>query len=287
MPAAFIPAVRSCYNVKNREGVISLARIFYFSGTGNSLAIAKGLAGRLDARVCSIPAYLDDPYTIRDEVVGVVSPVHCTELPPIVEKFFRRSQLADTVQYLFTVVNAGSVAGDALGEAGNLVARRRFPHVEMTAGYEIFLPDGSIFFSTPPRKQQAMLASLDTELDRIARDVADRVHNEEHLTRNPLWMAGKKLGWPVLDKFFRVKERSVDPARCIGCGTCVQVCPAQCITLENRLPVFGEGCVSCFACAQWCPKQAVSLGRLRPQADKQYHNPRVTATEMEEAKLQR
>ena len=79
----------------------------------------------------------------------------------------------------------------------------------------------------------------------------------------------------------------IDEARCIGCGTCVQVCPAQCITLENRLPVFGEGCVSCFACAQWCPKQAVSLGRLRPQADKQYHNPRVTATEMEEAKLQR
>ncbi|XOQ53494.1 MAG: 4Fe-4S ferredoxin-type domain-containing protein [Succiniclasticum sp.] len=263
-----------------------MARIFYFSGTGNSLAIAKGLAKRLNARVCSIPAYLDKPYAISDEVVGVVSPVHCTELPPIVEKFFRRFQVRDSVQYLFTVVDAGSITGDALGEAGNLIARRRFPRLEMTAGYEILLPDGSILFSTPSKKQKEMLDALDTELDRIARDVSDRIHREDHLTRNPLWMAGKKMGWPILDGFFRVKERGVDPARCVGCGTCVQVCPVQCITMEHKLPVFGDGCVSCFGCAQWCPKQAISLGRLRPKAGKQYHNPLVTASEMEEAKRQ-
>lgn len=153
----------------------------------------------------------------------------------------------------------------------------------MCAGFRILLPDGSILFTTPGKRRQQMLDALDGQLADIVSTVQRRGLNDRHRERNPVWMLGKKLGWPVLDGFFHVKERHVDASRCVGCGTCVQVCPVHCISLENRLPVFGDGCASCFGCAQWCPKQAISLGRLRPSADKQYHNPLVTASEMEEA----
>lgn len=95
-----------------------MARIFYFSGTGNSLAIAKRLAEGLEARLCSIPAYLEHPYAVPDAVVGFVSPVHCTELPPLVERFLQTVRFGPGTEYLFGVVDAGSVTGDALGGSG-------------------------------------------------------------------------------------------------------------------------------------------------------------------------
>ena len=260
-----------------------MARIFYFSGTGNSLAIAKRLAEGLEARLCSNPAYLEHPYLVNDAVVGFVSPVHCTELPPPVEQFLKTVRFGTGTEYLFGVVDAGSITGAALGEAGNIIAKRRLPQLGMSAGFQILLPDGSILFTTPGKRQQQMLDALDGQIADIVATVQRRGLNDKHWERNPVWMLGKKLGWPVLYDFFHVKERHVDASRCVGCGTCVQICPVHCISLENRLPVFGAGCVSCFGCAQWCPKQAIGLGRLRPSADKQYHNPLVTASEMEEA----
>jgi len=64
-----------------------MARIFFFSGSGNSLCVAKLLAEKLDAEISSIPVYLRAPFTVTDSVIGVVTPVHCTELPPLVRRF--------------------------------------------------------------------------------------------------------------------------------------------------------------------------------------------------------
>jgi len=256
-------------------------RIWYFSGTGNSLATASALSERLGASLGSITAYLKDPYPLEDDLMGVVFPVHCTELPPLVEDFFRSVRFAKRPAYLFLVATCGSVAGDALAEAGQILAKRFY---DPQAGFNVYLPDSSIIFKTPEKKKQKMLASFDGVMDEIADFVTKRRENDACLTRNPVWMLAKKAGWPVLEKLFHVKQRRVDEKICTGCGTCEAVCPVGAVKLQKGRPIFLDGCAGCFGCAQWCPVHAISLGRLTPDDRSAWHNTRVTAQQMKEKK---
>ena len=51
--------------------------------------------------------------------------------------------------------------------------------------------------------------------------------------------------------------------RCDGCGTCVRVCPAHAISMnEARRPqVKLDTCIRCYCCQELCPKNDVQVRR--------------------------
>lgn len=53
----------------------------------------------------------------------------------------------------------------------------------------------------------------------------------------------------------------VDPEGCTGCGTCVEHCPAQALSMGNEgFPVVdGANCITCFCCQEMCPEKAIAL----------------------------
>lgn len=51
----------------------------------------------------------------------------------------------------------------------------------------------------------------------------------------------------------------VDVSRCDGCGSCVEVCPAEAVTVEDVARIDAEACVDCGACVDECPKGAIAL----------------------------
>jgi len=50
--------------------------------------------------------------------------------------------------------------------------------------------------------------------------------------------------------------------KCIQCGKCVEICPAQVLTLEKKIHIEKSGCVHCFCCHEICPADAIKLKRL-------------------------
>ena len=51
----------------------------------------------------------------------------------------------------------------------------------------------------------------------------------------------------------------LDKDTCIACGACVDVCPVEAITLEEKAVIDAETCTECGACVDECPVDAISL----------------------------
>jgi len=53
----------------------------------------------------------------------------------------------------------------------------------------------------------------------------------------------------------------VNTDECIGCGICVEECPASAIVLENEnAKVTEDKCTDCGTCADSCPNEIITVG---------------------------
>jgi pyruvate formate lyase activating enzyme len=55
----------------------------------------------------------------------------------------------------------------------------------------------------------------------------------------------------------------LDVERCLGCGRCLQACPAGAITLSTVIAIDVGRCTGCGQCVVVCPQGAISLKARR------------------------
>lgn len=46
--------------------------------------------------------------------------------------------------------------------------------------------------------------------------------------------------------------------KCVACGSCKDVCPAEAISEGTPFSIDADKCVDCGACAAQCPSEAIS-----------------------------
>ena len=65
------------------------------------------------------------------------------------------------------------------------------------------------------------------------------------------------------DTMAEVSRYTADAARrnaCIGCGTCVQICPMGAVSLEEgRVQICGGKCIGCGLCSSRCPEGVLKM----------------------------
>ena len=121
------------------------AEIYYFSGTGNSLVVARDIAGRLDGKLIPVASVIDGE-RIRTEagVVGIVFPVHNVVnggVPSIISRFLAKLEgIAST--YIFAVCTCGAGSGEALVNIEKLIKAKGG---KLAAGFTVKMP-----FNCPP-----------------------------------------------------------------------------------------------------------------------------------------
>ncbi len=253
-------------------------RLYYYTGTGNSLWAARQLAARLDGETELVALRADSPMPERPaERTGLVFPVHMWGLPRRVVEFVNQFSGQPDSYYFAVAVNAGQVAASLL-QLQKLLQQKAMP---LQAGFGLLTPSNYILWNgaQPEAKQQELFAQAEQKLDLIAAVVRKRASLPAE--QGPWWQNiflsfAYRFAYPkvaALDKDFWTEES------CNGCGLCARVCPAGNIRLESGRPVWQRRCEQCLACIQWCPQQAVqysqkTAGKLR------YHHPAVSAADM-------
>lgn len=253
-----------------------MAKIFYFTGTGNCYSVARQLGKKMEAELVPITKYLDNPSEIKDAVIGIVTPVYSTDLPTIVVDFLKKLQISN-VEYIFCVATMGAIAGRTLYHVKEILHNRG---VVLNAGFTVMLPDNSIIFPSGRLRMHKLLETETLAVNTIGDAIVKLEENSAGFKDFFLWRIAAAVGMWAMYVIFDVNNKKVDQRKCNGCGICAQVCPVGCIQMENGYPSFKEGCVTCFACAQWCPREAITLGRLHPAGKTKYVHPGVTVSDV-------
>jgi uncharacterized protein (DUF362 family)/Pyruvate/2-oxoacid:ferredoxin oxidoreductase delta subunit len=69
----------------------------------------------------------------------------------------------------------------------------------------------------------------------------------------------QRLIEPFAKNAFTVRPRVLWD-RCIACGTCIEGCPVQAISLVNeRAYIEDNECIRCYCCHELCPEEAIGL----------------------------
>jgi len=266
--------------------MVSSVEICYFSGTGNSLAVARDLAGKLDAKLTPVVSTMDhESVNIEADAVGFVFPLYDFKPPTVVEDFVRKLEDIDS-KYLFAVCTYGIASAQSLQHLAKVIESCGG---QLSAGFAVGMPHSGIGSGRVTKAQQEGM--FEKWKDRLE-EVCDSISRKEE---------GKIESSHLLFDFFQPRIISMVPfllkflkqvlfkgtqslaftssKDCNGCGICERICPLNNIEMVDDKPVWSDNCVSCFACLNWCPQEAIGLGGFDANI-KNYHHPEVKISDM-------
>lgn len=234
--------------------------ILCFSGTGNSLHVADGLAKRLDDQVVSLNNVLKNDLEkkfVSEKPFIVVAPIYAWRLPRIIEELIASSVFEGNKKMYF-VPTMGAQTGSADKYCEEICNKLG---MEFKGLCGIPMPDNYVVaFKAPEEEEiQKYLSEAEDKMNHIAQAIKNDMNIQK---MDKTFMAGLMSGlvnnlfvkFATSDKKFNVN------AECINCTLCEMLCPVNNIQLENRRPVFKGNCIACYSCINRCPKAAINIG---------------------------
>jgi len=282
--------------------------IYYLTGTGNCLSVARAVANRIGGRAIAIRDVIASHSVRTDaQIVGIVFPTYLAAIsgvPLIVERFIGKFDGLES-KYHFAICTCGGYEiVNAVPTLRNFAQLVRSTGARLAAEYTVRLPMNNLDYEHIPvpivTDEQTILANSEKQIEDICRMIIGRRQGRYHVFRRlftvamtPLYAVMRKacitalkehakepesspLGFreliPLTDRSIRLDDG------CTGCGICVQMCPVGNIAMAEGRPVWHHRCEMCFACDEWCPKSAIHHWG-RPNGAK-YHHPDVKVTDL-------
>lgn len=256
------------------------AIFYYFTGTGNSLHVARSLAKALgDCTLISLAgdSALPTPGTGVD-TVGFTFPVHFWDMPALVRDRVRQLRI-DGNPYVFAAITCDGGPGRTLFSLAKLLKEKG---QSLAAGYSVNMPDSCyamVNLITPPEQRAPILETAEARLAELAGAIRRKERPGITTPGSPVYGPGSVLMKTMATKGYRMQRRYRADERCNACGICQRICPTGNITVEGGKVTWGDRCAQCQACFHWCPKQAIQLDKKTP-AIARYHHPQIGLKDM-------
>ncbi len=256
--------------------------IYYFSGTGNSLAAARKIAAALkDCELVPIASLKDTPGRIipASDRIGIVCPVYDAGVPVIVKEFAGRLDIG-AVPYAFGIITLGGMGISALHQLNNILMQSS--RKKLDAAFAVKMPGNFPPLGVPPQgdAKEEILRNADAELASIAISIL------KGQTVPPGFSPLTSLMRLILYPPFARNVHGADTAfsvedTCTSCGTCAKVCPVGNIVIADKRPAWQHRCELCCACLHFCPVEAIQLNTMRGTKGRgRYRHPDLKVEDM-------
>lgn len=252
--------------------------IFYFTGTGNSLYVAK----EIEESPISIPQIIKRTKQIyKADKIGIVAPIYGHEMPEMVKQFIKTSKFQ--TDYFYIILTFGNRHGGAVELANNFCKECgiHVDYLNLIQMVDNWLPSFNM------EEQQKIDKHVDENLSEIISDIqckkrkiqpvtdTDRQAHQQYLENR------SKMPTDIFQHLYTVNDD------CIQCGICTNVCPAGCISLKNDKVIYDmKNCQTCMACIHNCPKKAIQLSIPEKNPMARYRNGKIQLQEIMEANNQ-
>ncbi len=288
----------ACGVVLSTSGIASLAScaekkkrlIFYFTGTGNCLYVARQLADD-NTKLLSIPQLMkQETFNFEADEIGLVYPIYGHMPPYMVRQFLEKARLK--VDYTFAVLTFGNRKCNAVEILDGITQKvgYRFNYISTLIMVDNWLPNFDM------NEQMKMDKHIPENLAAIRDDISNHKHWMQPVTQEERDQHAGFMAYTGIDpevgflkkseKYFAVTDR------CIGCGICTDVCPRGNYSITSNGVKTDGDCEFCFACIQNCPQKAIKFakveedpllanGEMNPEA--RYRNEHISVMDIKRA----
>ena len=251
--------------------------IYWFSGTGNSLRVAKALQDGLDdATLVPIARAVHEEAPSTDHL-ALVFPVYAWGPPKLVERFIGKlpTGVSDDVYAVFT-------HGGSCGSTAKVTRRLlRGRGLDLSAAWAVRMVENYPPFGGAPGEDKRVkrLSHAETRIQEI---VGEARRGRRGVFDQSGWLF--RVFGPVIHRMFMSRVSRADrkffaDERCNQCGLCGKVCPVGNIELVDDRPTWLGRCEQCFACFHFCPQNAIQYGK-KTARQVRYHHPNCAAADL-------
>ena len=252
--------------------------IFYFSGTGNSLWVAKELKYLFNNELISIADELNaknNTFEYAIEINGeifFVFPVHSWGPTILVSKFIEKLIIKG---YQSQNIYAIGTCGDNCGNTSNIFAKSlKKRGLYLTKSYSLIMPNNYIlmkgFGLDSKELEEQKLQSAPVRLRDIIEDIKIHGKKEIYEKGKNAWLKSG-IVYPMFKTFALGHNSFYATDTCTSCGLCVEICPAKTISMIDNKPKWSNNCVQCCACIHRCPVRAIEWGKITTNQGRYIH----------------
>jgi ferredoxin/flavodoxin len=256
--------------------------IYYFSGTGNSLHIAKRLKETLnECELIPIAGLMkQDSIISTSEKVGFVFPVYAWSLPKIVYDFVEKIDLSNT-KYIFAVTTMGGFSEQYVAPMLNKLLEPKNKELDASYNLRVFSNNiwGSKWINPIPSKEKGekRIKKAELKLEEIAEII--RNNRKGKVKKTSYYSKMKNSYFSFINEVNSMDEKYYVDENCNGCGTCEKICPVNNIKLVNEKPEWQHRCQMCTGCLHYCPLKAIQWGEYTLDRER-YNHPYIKLNEL-------
>jgi NAD-dependent dihydropyrimidine dehydrogenase PreA subunit/flavodoxin len=249
--------------------------IYYFSGTGNSLHVAKELQKRIpETELIPIVSLLNnDIIKSSAKTVGIVFPVHALTIPIAVKKFLMKIDL-NSAEYIFAIATRYGTIFRGFEKIDQILKKKNKhlnSHFILNMGHNE-APRAQKGYAVPSQRELSEIESVVQErLDSIEKIVVNKEISRENDSEYFIEFPYNRLFNFISEKLvllgmsFSEYTGGVNyfcsDSKCNGCGTCEKICLSGKIKMVDGKPTWQKNvfCYMCFACVNLCPAESIQV----------------------------